>query len=212
MVRLDAMPGTLDDAAVRDGVPRGPFGLRQRRLRARVFGEPAFDVELCPADVCPEQPHVIAYDAWRRMVEAAAQGGLDPAPLAIHSAYRSVALQREIWEYRLAERRRAHPELSEREVRRQQRVWTAVPGQSAHHTGFALDLALYALGRAGSRRAPAYAWLAKNAVHFGFYPYLPEGWHWEYNPPGLVAHVRELRRRIAAGEPFEGLLRALETS
>ena len=76
--------------------------------------------------------------------------------------------------------------------------WTARPGQSAHHTGLALDLGLYVLakaeGVAAAKRTVAYRWLATNAARFGFYPYMPEPWHWEFNPPGLVARLRELRR------------------
>ena len=41
--------------------------------------------------------------------------------------------------------------------------------------------------------------LAENARHFGFYPYLPEGWHWEYNPPGLVRQVARLRTGLGRG-------------
>jgi hypothetical protein len=124
-----------------------------------------------------------------------------------------VALQRQVWAYRLEERRRhraaaGEPPLPERELERLQQRWTAKPGRSAHHTGLALDLALYGLGKRGAKRAPAYAWLALNARRFGFYPYLPEGWHWEYNPPGAVAHLAELRRRLAAGEPWQAWARA----
>ncbi|MCB9733481.1 MAG: D-alanyl-D-alanine carboxypeptidase family protein [Deltaproteobacteria bacterium] len=208
------MPGSLRDDRVRSGVARGPRGLFQRRVRAAVFGEPAFpDVELVPAEVCAARPHVIAFAAWRAMVTAAAADGLDPAPLAIHAAYRSVALQAEIWRYRLDERRARRaadglPPLPERELERQQRLWTAKPGQSAHHTGLALDLALYHLGARAGRRTPHYAWLVDHARAFGFYPYLPEPWHWEYDPPGLVAQLADLRARLARGEtPPPALLR-----
>ena len=30
--------------------------------------------------------------------------------------------------------------------------------------------------------------------------------HWEYNPPGLVEHLRNLRTAIKRGEPFGHLL------
>jgi hypothetical protein len=205
--------GTLRPEPIRSGVARGPHGLFQRRVRPSVFGEPEFAVELVEAEVCAARPHRIAWSAHQRMVAAAAGGGVDVAWLAVRSAYRSVALQRQVWEYRLNERRQARldaglPALSERDLERQQRLWTAKPGQSAHHTGFALDLELYPLGPREGRRSPAYAWLAIHARVFGFYPYLPEPWHWEYDPPGLVAQVTELRRRLAAGEPASELLRA----
>ncbi len=197
-----ALRGSLLEARVRSGVVRGP--LFQRRVVPAVFGEPEYAEELVPAELCPARPHVIAWDAWRRMVAAAVREGVDPAPLQIHAGYRSVAFQAQIWEYRLAERRDARvreglPPLAERDLERQQRKWTAKPGGSAHHTGFALDLALYHLGRTGSRRSPAYAWLVRNARAFGFYPYLPEAWHWEYNPPGVLAQLRALRAALREG-------------
>lgn len=207
------MPGSLREEQVRSGVARGPGGLFQRRVRAAVFGEPAFpDVELVPAAVCAARPHVIAFAAWRAMTAAAAADGLDPGPLGIYAAYRSVALQAEIWRYRLEERRARRaadglPPLGERDLERQQRLWTAKPGQSAHHTGLALDLELYRLGPRAGRRAGAYAWLARRARAFGFYPYLPEPWHWEYNPPGLVPQLAALRACLARGEaPAPSLL------
>lgn len=204
-------PGSLDESRIRSGAPRG--ALFQRRIVPAVFGEPEHPDELVPEAVSAARPHVIAWDAWQRMVEAARHEGLDPAPLALHAGYRSVAFQAEIWAYRLAERREARraeglPAVPERELERQQRRWTAKPGTSAHHTGFALDLALYRLGRRESRRAPAYGWLVVNARRFGFYPYLPEAWHWEYNPPGLVAQVRALRLALREGRDPGHLARA----
>ena len=205
------MPGTLNPDQVRDGKPRGRFGLRQRRVRARVFGEPEFECELVRESAHPARPHVLAFQAWHRMHTAALADGLPPDHLLIHSAYRSVALQRQIWEYRLNERRERRasdglPPLSQRDLERQQMTWTARPGTSAHHTGLALDLTLYHLGKRASKRAPEYAWLAHNARRFGFYPYLPEGWHWEYNPPGLVEQIRDLREALASGAAFAHLL------
>ncbi len=219
--RSGALVGSLEAARVRSGVARGPRGLFQRRVRPAVFGEPAFEAELTPAGVCPARPHAIAYDAWVRMVAAARADGVpdteaaDGGVLGIHSAYRSVAFQAEVWAYRLAERRKARadaglPPLPEPELGRQQRKWTAAPGMSAHHTGLALDLGLYRLGKRAARRHPAYAWLAEHARRFGFYPYLPEAWHWEYNPPGLVEQLAALRRGLAAGRDCSALLRAPE--
>lgn len=216
--RPDPLPGTLDPGRVRSGKRRERYGLFQRRARPAVFGEPQFECELVATAVHPQRPHVIAYDAWRRLFGAARRDGLSGDALErlqIHSAYRSVALQRQIFEYRLEERREARraagkPTLAEADLKRIQRKWTAEPGTSAHHSGFALDLGLYHLGRRESKRHEAYVWLAENAIRFGFYPYLPEGWHWEYNPPGLVRQLAELRRRLAAGEPVGELLRAPE--
>lgn len=201
------MTGSLDASLVRFGKPRGSYGLRQRRVRPGVFGEPAFVCELVLESLCAARPHAIAYGAWSQLNARAFADGCDQTHLAIYSAYRPVALQAEIWAYRLAERRRLQPELSEAQAARVQQKWTAKPGRSAHHTGFALDLGLYHLGNRLARRTPTYRWLAHHAADFGFYPYLPEAWHWEFNPPGLVEQLRELRRRLSAGEPAAELLR-----
>lgn len=66
---------------------------------------------------------------------------------------------------------------------------TAPPGRSPHHTGRAVDL--HVGGRISTdpgnvefqHRQTAYKWLVCNAARFGFYPYVREPWHWEYNPP-----------------------------
>ena len=204
--RADPMPGTLNPAQVRFGVPRGPFGLRQRRVSPRVFGEPEFECELVPETTHPARPHILAYAAWQQLSQAGARAGLDSAQLAIHSAYRPVSLQHQIWTYRLAERQRLQPELTPTQAARIQQKWTAKPGRSAHHTGLALDLGLYHLGKSASKRTPEYRWLAQNAAQFGFYPYLPEAWHWEYNPPGLVEQIAALRQALASGAAFAHLL------
>ncbi len=202
------MGGSLDPSKVRFGKPRGPYDLRQRRVRPWVFGEPAFECELVAASVCAARPHVIAFDAWTQLNAAGVEAGCDQTHLVIHSAYRPVALQEKIWACRLAERRQLQPELSEAEAARVQQKWTAKPGRSAHHTGLALDLGLYHLGNRAAKRTLAYRWLASHAADYGFYPYLPEAWHWEYNPPGLVEQLRKLRRQCSnAAEVEPQLLR-----
>lgn len=208
--------GSLRDSQVQSGVARGRDGLFQRRVRVAVFGE-ASEAELVPAGVHPARPHRVAYDAWRRLRAAAEVelGGELATLVDIHAAYRSVALQAEVWAYRLEERRRLRaeaglPELPERALERLQMKWTAKPGTSAHHTGLAFDLMLYHLGRRGALASPVYAWLARRARAFGFYPYLPEAWHWEYNPPGLVAQLAALRARLAEGTDPGTLARSPE--
>ena len=158
--------------------------------------------------MCAARPHIWAWQALERLQAAATADALPLDYLQVHCAYRSVEYQTTIWNYRINERRcdRARaglPPLTDAALARLQQKWTAKPGRSAHHTGFALDLTLYALGKRG-KRSPTYTWLAHNAARFGFYPYLPEPWHWEYNPPGLVARVVELRRQIGVGQ-WDGL-------
>lgn len=60
---------------------------------------------------------------------------------------------------------------------------------SAHSTGQALDIFVGGEpvstkdpNRAFQIGTPAYLWLVKNAVNFGFYPYFYEPWHWEFVP------------------------------
>jgi D-alanyl-D-alanine carboxypeptidase len=63
---------------------------------------------------------------------------------------------------------------------------TAPPGLCPHHTGRALDI--HVGGRVSmnpenvgrQRQSSAYRWLVCNGGQFGFTPYLPEPWHWEY--------------------------------
>ena len=208
--RPDPMPGSLEAAKVKTGKPRGPYALRQRRVRPRIFGEPVFEAEL--TDISEGVAiHTIAYRAWCQLLTAAEADDVDTGLLAVHSGYRSVAFQRQIFDYWVEERRKARAErgaapLPLRELQKRQRKWTAAPGTSAHHTGLALDFKLYTLGKRAARRTPTYAWLATHAHTFGFYPYFPEAWHWEYNPPGLVVRLRELREAMSQGRPYTALL------
>lgn len=55
---------------------------------------------------------------------------------------------------------------------------TALPGQSNHQNGQAVDFA-EAGSRAGGKNSLAYKWLDKNAASFGFYNKIAsEPWHW----------------------------------
>lgn len=64
------------------------------------------------------------------------------------------------------------------------RRWVAY--DSPHETGLAVDLGSGGLtpdSRTAQtqKRTTIYKWLKDNAERFGFAPYLPEPWHWEYN-------------------------------
>jgi len=66
------------------------------------------------------------------------------------------------------------------------RKWVAF--DSPHETGLAVDLQCGGLApisktAAQQKRTVVYAWLCDHAAEFGFTPYLPEPWHWEYNIP-----------------------------
>ncbi len=71
---------------------------------------------------------------------------------------------------------------------RKLRKGTAPPGRSPHQTGRAVDLWVgsdLSLSKAArQRKHPAYRWMVCNAPRFGFHPYPPEPWHWEYHPQG----------------------------
>jgi zinc D-Ala-D-Ala carboxypeptidase len=117
--------------------------------------------------------------AWVAMRLAAADAG---APLALISAFRSIARQSEIVRAKL----KAGAALSS--------VLTvsAYPGHSEHHSGRALDLGTPDRLKLEERFAttPQFAWLTRHAVRFGFTLSYPRGkaagvifepWHWCYN-------------------------------
>lgn len=119
--------------------------------------------------------------AFQSMVAAAHGDGIDKRRLGAFSIYRPSASQKKLFDQ--AVKRYGSPGAA--------RKWVAPPGGSAHQSGRAFDLDLDG-GGIGSqqverlRKAPAYAWLVKNAARFGFYPYKVEPWHWEYNPPAVA--------------------------
>lgn len=127
------------------------------------------------------QLHRLAAQAWTALVEAARAAGLREPLLLPVSGYRSSARQARL--YRDALRRYGTPERA--------RKWVAPPGASAHQSGRAIDFYLGGRNKSSNvaalRQTPAYLWLASHAGTFGFYPYLAEPWHWEYNPPASRA-------------------------
>ena len=95
----------------------------------------------------------------------------------------------------LQELHRGGVPISDSHVRRAMRSaakGVAPPGRSAHQTGRAVDIDVsHASGfrRASTaktnvayqRHQPAFRWMVCNAARFGFYPYIAEPWHWEWN-------------------------------
>lgn len=57
------------------------------------------------------------------------------------------------------------------------RVPTAIPGRSLHELGLAIDLTSNK-AIIGSRKSPAFTWLAANAGRYGFVNLPSEPWHW----------------------------------
>ncbi|HWP41801.1 MAG TPA: D-alanyl-D-alanine carboxypeptidase family protein [Blastocatellia bacterium] len=153
--------------------------LQSRRIKRRT-PPPADQLVTAPASdfYDPERPEELrqaerqAYDAYKRMVQAAAAAGAlsgDERYLKIISAYRSREYQQHL--------RKQSPGSGR----------AALAVNSPHFTGRALDL--YVGGEPVSTKdenraiqvsTPAYRWLVKNAARFGFQPYFYEPWHWEY--------------------------------
>jgi len=144
----------------------------------------------------PKPLHRLAASAYLAMVAAARADGIRAPMLDINSGFRSDAEQQPIWDRRLnMERARARERgetVSEQEIISRARIMVAPPLTSNHRTGFTVDLNL---GRKYTEanvplmmQDPAWLWLDKNALRFGFYPYknkrgvVVEPWHWEYNP------------------------------
>jgi D-alanyl-D-alanine carboxypeptidase len=125
------------------------------------------------------QLHHLAAAAWAALVDAARVDGLGEPLLRPVSGYRSRIDQQRLWE-------RAVEKYGSAEVARK---WVARPGSSPHHSGRAVDCWLGTpVGSENvdmQRETDAWAWLVQHAEEFGFYPYIDEPWHWEYNPPQI---------------------------
>ncbi len=131
--------------------------------------------------------------------------------LAVNNAYRSASLQFSLWDryfqayLRATQAERAKlpggefgPGAAEF-MRDYVGVRVAAPGFSNHQSGIAVDLALKlkpdaarpaeekTLSASMSQADPwkeswFWRWLNRRAGEFGFVPYQPEPWHWEYKP------------------------------
>jgi hypothetical protein len=121
--------------------------------------------------------HRLAAMFWLKLVAAARRDGLIGPLLLPVSGLRTMARQQELWDEAL------------RKYGSEQKAgkWVAKPGESAHHSGRAIDCWLGTPVSSehvtAQRRTQAWKWLVGNARRFGFYPYSTEPWHWEYNPP-----------------------------
>lgn len=136
--------------------------------------------------------------ALQAMRQAAAADGVD---LVVLSAFRSIALQRQLFFDVMAERNQSSRERA--------RV-SAPPGFSEHSTGFAVDLGD---GRepatnlsASFERTAAYRWLAAHAARYHFALSFPtnnsqgvsyEPWHWRYEGSTEALTLFERAQRLA---------------
>lgn len=121
-----------------------------------------------------------AYDAYLSMLADAKKEGLN---FAICSAYRSYALQESLYNNSLAANGKAYTEKM-----------FAYPGQSEHHTGYAIDVTSASMNWGLSQNYTDYpdgAWITKHCSEYGFiirYPngkeditgYMYEPWHIRY--------------------------------
>lgn len=126
--------------------------------------------------------------------------------LAVNNAYRSASTQFAIWDRNFAkyladtQTERAalaggeYGEKAAQLLRDYIGVRVAAPGFSNHQGGIAVDFALRlkddkTLSASMAQTDPwksswFWDWLNRRAGAFGFVPYLPEPWHWEYKPGG----------------------------
>src|SRR5262245_40828659 len=157
---------------------------------------------------------------------AAARAAGDPAAQAtvdfgVTSAYRSALQQYRLWNGRFpryfaqtARERASQPggatgEAAARWLAHWIGRWLGAPGFSNHNDGRAVDLMcrLTSGRRLAANRSdiPAWRstwlhrWLTEHAAAYGFVPYLPEPWQWEYRPDsvGVVTHGGAARRARA---------------
>lgn len=132
-----------------------------------------------------------AADAVEDLIAAARSDGVAAPLLTPISGFRSPKRQEELWrrgmmKYAARLKAKLGRDPTPAEVTAETRKWVAPPGNSSHQTGRAVDLNLGTPIRseaaAAARLTVAWKWLDANAGRFGFVPYEPEPWHWEYNP------------------------------
>lgn len=139
------------------------------------------EVSGIPVDERVEEPLV-------RMILAAKADGIN---LELVSGYRSVDQQQQVYDNKMQEY--AQMNLSTEKATEYTEMYIAVPGESEHHSGLAVDLMTptYSTMNAGYANTPAAKWLKENAADFGFILRYPEGkekitgfsfepWHYRY--------------------------------
>ncbi len=121
-----------------------------------------------------------AASAFKKMQSAASTQGIQ---LKIISGFRSIASQNKLFESQI--QRKGGKQAAAK--------YSAPPGHSEHHTGYALDIGDGASPandlKVSFENTPAYQWLARNANQYGFELSFPPGniqgvsyepWHWRY--------------------------------
>ena len=132
-----------------------------------------------------------AADHFHRLVEAAAQEGID---IVMTTAYRSYEFQEILWNYNVSQK-------GEEEANKT----SARPGESEHQTGLAVDLSTSEIDYRNSydfENTAAGKWVAENAHRFGFIIRFPqnktditgdsyEPWHLRYVGETAAADIYE---------------------
>lgn len=121
-----------------------------------------------------------AAQAFTNMQGVARSQGIE---LMAISGYRNIASQKELFDSQI-ERKGSEATAAE---------YSAPPGHSEHHTGYAIDIADASHPEADLKHSfentPAYQWLLENAYMYGFEQSFPkdnaqgvsfEPWHWRY--------------------------------
>lgn len=121
-------------------------------------------------------------------------------------AYRSYDYQLGLFAKYSEEERKAHPDYSDEQITELVNTYSAIPGQSEHHTGLCLD---FSPVKNSFENTAFFKWMAKNAHKFGFilrykqnkiditgYKYEP--WHWRF--VGRDAAVEIFKRDIVLEE------------
>jgi D-alanyl-D-alanine carboxypeptidase len=127
-----------------------------------------------------ERLDIEAAQAFRQMAKAAKASGVSLMPL---SGFREISVQAELFARQIE--RKGSKEAAAK--------WSAPPGHSEHHTGYAIDIADQQSPESDLKISfedtPAYQWLAANAGQYGFELSFPpnnwqgvsyEPWHWRY--------------------------------
>lgn len=153
------------------------MSMTENRVRVRDYGAmPSNDPRLVPVPSSQLQRklHWLAAEALARMRTAClADTGID---LLVASGHRNHRWKgRDEYEAYLIE---TYGSVEKG------RIWVAY--DSPHETGLCVDFGTGGLSPNSKtaqkqKKTKAYLWLSENAHHFGWTPYLPEPWHWEYN-------------------------------
>lgn len=144
--------------------------------------------------------HKDAATAFEQLVQDAQAQGLD---IKAVSGFRSVALQKEIWDGKTAT---TDPSIVAKT--------SAPPGHSEHHTGYAVDVgnnANASLNESWANTAE-YKWMQANAGKYGFEESFPQGnaqgvsfepWHWRFTGSDAAKQTFQAARQPAVSAPTQ---------